>query len=600
MEFRLSENLQKQLIAYDPQLRKLTKATQTQVTGQKKPSNRLGYPTDIIPPHIVDPAELLTVLKSINEADVQDRHHCFYRFQEVKGVTCRVAYAIIYHYESFWYASWLPNEDESDQYFYGLSFAFRNTAKVTQRLYHFSCFVRDHINETNYINYGRYEFGIFTKVITKEDIISTDGIYDKRHWVQIERKRKSISIFNSINSFTESLTKTLPTWKDSNNIFERIKCNNYLALLSSCYGRSEIKRTYVQSVEDKDGWDLSVNNFFNLIEFHYNHNHKEYIGRAFKPCYRIKHILNTPYFRKYIQFNLDEIKRKFNDPATESKKEIIDLWESLIETFCNIHHVYSVWPDAPIDYYQQHINLLEKVHFSRDIDMSIIFSDNTGNSREEAIKAAMEWIQRYVKPATFFNFLNKRHEEVKSNSSERRYYSYNGRFPFNDWEDTVLMLADVLRNNIDIKPPKRWRLDEFHDHVQAEAWKITNENFKLPQDLFPNPVKVQTSGKNLTFIQPIDTHQLAAWGRSVRNCVGNASSYANGVKNKKHFIILCLVDSDPAFTVQLSLKMGVLAIEQIKSVCNRNLTDVETELYSSAFSTALKIRDEELRSTVAV
>jgi hypothetical protein len=59
------------------------------------------------------------------------------------------------------------------------------------------------------------------------------------------------------------------------------------------------------------------------------------------------------------------------------------------------------------------------------------------------------------------------------------------------------------------------------------------------------------------------------------------------------------VDSDPAFTVQLSLKMGVLAIEQIKSVCNRNLTDVETELYSSAFSTALKIRDEELRSIVA-
>jgi hypothetical protein len=51
------------------------------------------------------------------------------------------------------------------------------------------------------------------------------------------------------------------------------------------------------------------------------------------------------------------------------------------------------------------------------------------------------------------------------------------------------------------------------------------------------PIKVQHNDQQWTFIQPIDTHQLAAWGQAVRNCVGNATNYAEGVRKKQHFIV---------------------------------------------------------------
>jgi hypothetical protein len=101
-------------------------------------------------------------------------------------------------------------------------------------------------------------------------------------------------------------------------------------------------------------------------------------------------------------------------------------------------------------------------------------------------------------------------------------------YSFRDLEDTLSMLAKVLEDKGELAPPKRWRITEFHDYVQAEAWKISNTNEKLPQDLFPAPIKVQHNDQQWTFIQPIDTHQLAAWGQAVRNCVGNATNYAEG------------------------------------------------------------------------
>ena len=67
--------------------------------------------------------------------------------------------------------------------------------------------------------------------------------------------------------------------------------------------------------------------------------------------------------------------------------------------------------------------------------------------------------------------------------------------------------------------PKRWRFQEWHDHLMAETWKIQNPNHDLPQKLFPQPIS--TDGH--TFFQPIDTHQLAHWGRAVHNCVGGTS-----------------------------------------------------------------------------
>jgi hypothetical protein len=169
-------------------------------------------------------------------------------------------------------------------------------------------------------------------------------------------------------------------------------------------------------------------------------------------------------------------------------------------------------------------------------------------------------------------------------------------YSFRDLEDTLSMLGKVLEDKGELAPPKRWRITEFHDYVQAEAWKISNTNEKLPQDLFPAPIKVQHNDQQWTFIQPIDTHQLAAWGQAVRNCVGNATNYAEGVRKKQHFIVLCMIDNKPQFTVQLKVSMGMMTVDQIAGISNARLTEEQRESYTKVFGQALQQREEVLAS----
>jgi hypothetical protein len=132
--------------------------------------------------------------------------------------------------------------------------------------------------------------------------------------------------------------------------------------------------------------------------------------------------------------------------------------------------------------------------------------------------------------------------------------------------------------------------------VQAEAWKIANANESLPQDLFPTAIKLQHEQQLWTFIQPIDTHQLGAWGQAVRNCVGNATGYADGVRKKRHFIVLCMIDNKPQFTVQLKVSMGMMTVDQIAGISNARLTDEQRESYTKVFGQALQQREKVLAS----
>jgi hypothetical protein len=169
------------------------------------------------------------------------------------------------------------------------------------------------------------------------------------------------------------------------------------------------------------------------------------------------------------------------------------------------------------------------------------------------------------------------------------------RWTFRELEDTISMLGTVVETK-ELAPPKRWRIMEFHDYVQAEAWKITNVNHSLPQDLFPEPIKVQHNDQQWTFFQPIDTHQLAAWGQAVRNCVGNATSYADGVRKKQHFIVLCMIDNQPQFTVQLKVSTGMMTVDQIAGVSNARLTEEQRQDYTQVFGQALQQREKVLAS----
>jgi hypothetical protein len=164
-----------------------------------------------------------------------------------------------------------------------------------------------------------------------------------------------------------------------------------------------------------------------------------------------------------------------------------------------------------------------------------------------------------------------------------------------DFVDVISMLDTIYNAGQTVDPPNRWRFKEFHDHVQAVAWKIQNKNTFLPQVLFPEPIKVSDENETWTFFQPKNTHQLAEWGRHVRNCVGS-SVYSDQIKKHKAFIVLCMINQKPIFTVQLGSDSAFssLTVKQIKGLSNSALTPQQEQMYQKLFGSALKMRNEQV------
>jgi hypothetical protein len=84
------------------------------------------------------------------------------------------------------------------------------------------------------------------------------------------------------------------------------------------------------------------------------------------------------------------------------------------------------------------------------------------------------------------------------------------------------------------------------------------------------------------------------WGQAVRNCVGSASHYADDIKKRKHFIVLCMIDNKPTFTIQLVVDQGMMSVKQISGVGNRSLDSLERNDYTEAFREVLQQREKQL------
>tara|TARA_R110000868_G_scaffold19815_3_gene84737 strand:+ start:453 stop:2159 length:1707 start_codon:yes stop_codon:yes gene_type:complete len=568
MEFRLPANLQSKLVTYDPELKALARTERSTTT--KKSKYPLGNPPVLIPTHIVDDISWQIAVDGINTNLVQRRFREFTRVTAVGNTT----HAVLYHYEQCWYAAWLPPEDKKDDYVYGYSYAYKNTATARKAL-------PTQIGQQ--VELGKTKFITYTKLITKEDIIN--GL-DRHYWnIPSVRSyiKKSQYMYEPIKRLEKQIEISIPQWEDSRNIFQRIKVKCIADVLT--YENSRLWDTH-----DKLTWLPSVE-LINLIKSTSKEELSKimlsgHVGNLDK--YKdIIHIIDTPYFRKWMQVQCNETIRRFNDPNTKTEKEITQPWNKVFRLFQQIYLVHAVWGDkCSIDYYQSNIDVLISVSFINTYRIS----------------AVKDWLSTYMPIASLFTMLNKFYD-VKQiglvNSSSN--YSFDRdcgtyRWTFRDLEDTISMLGTVVKTK-ELAPPKRWRIMEFHDHVQVEAWKITNVNHSLPQDLFPEPVKVQHNDHQWTFIQPIDTHQLAAWGQAVRNCVGNATSYADGVRKKQHFIVLCMIDNQPQFTVQLKVSTGMMTVDQIAGVSNASLTSEQREDYTQVFGQALQQREKVLAST---
>ena len=543
MEFQLPSNLQQHLVKYDAVLKKTA-----QISKPKVSRNTLGLPDDLIPPHIISKEELTEAVTIINTEQVEARYRVFQKdTDEVK--------AIIYHIESLWVAAWLPNPGED--YIYGISFAFKPGAlkKITIPYGNDGkLFDMDNVTTKKY---GRIDFCTYTNYITRDSI---EAGLTTPYWTHnaTSYKTKLIQIKRGIKLFTDQLEQTIPHWKSNgtHHIFKRLnpKTNNYRHLLRILEERPSVPgvELYTTYLDDDN-----------------------------------KYILDKPWFKRYINTESQKIIDAFHDPDTKSPDVLVDIHEDIKKILTWINTVLNIWPDCPIDYLQTAIS---NDTFKVLTLYSLYYSSNL--NAPELVEA---WLNTYLPVESFFKIITKYTEEWVTRCTS---YSVTTKYnaTFSSLRDTIAMLDQILTAGETINPPKRWRIEEFHDHIQIKAWTIKNPNQELPQDLFPTPIKVLDEEHNWTFFQPKDTHQLSQWGEAVRNCVGAADLYANNVKAKKAFLVLCMCNGKPQFTVMLKVSDGVMHVDQIVGLSNARLNDIERSNYENMFSKALQLREKELSS----
>jgi hypothetical protein len=279
---------------------------------------------------------------------------------------------------------------------------------------------------------------------------------------------------------------------------------------------------------------------------------------------------------------LDRSVEQYNNVDNELRKAIKYGYKEFEQTTNSIYFINRVWPDCPLDHYRTYLDELRTVNLNHL---------RTNDS-------LITWLREHMPVTSFFNMMSKHVEQAEQENRRLSTFSDHDYviYAWFEMNDTFSMIMRILDEGKTIDPPKRWRMPDFHDYVQAEAWKITNKKEVLHQDLFPVPVKVDMGDSDWTFLQPMDTHQLAQWGQAVRNCVGSASRYAEDIKKRKHFIVLCMIDGKPTFTIQLDVSMGVMYVIQISGVGNQRLDQPQTEQYANAFKQALQSRENELSS----
>ena len=567
MQFQLPTELQTELLAYDPKLKALAREQKQSKSPSKKAKYPLGNIPHVIPYEIVRESLQQDAIDHINSEYAPRRVRSFTTPVDVATPQARMkTKAILYHYEQCWYAAWLPPKGQENQYVYGYAHVLKDTAAARKTA---PQSIVNNLDSYERIESGRTVYYVKRKLITRQDI--ANGL-SKTYWraeYMSAYGDKSREISKVAEQFRKSLEETIPLWEDSRNLFERLQCDGIAKAL-------EIPLSLV-SAEQQSTWQLTLNNLFALPTgvgvLHLD-------WRVFKD---IKHILDTPFFRKWAQQKLDECLTAYNDPNNNYQRNIKRPFKQLMRLAEDIRYVDEIWPDCPIDYYQNHVQELLSMHMRT----------------YRVPDAATHWLRKHMPVASFFNILAKQYEaennRISSAITSKDYDLGINIYRFYEWNDTISMLVRVLDKQ-DLAPPKRWRITEFHDYVQAESWKIHNPNEKLPQDLFPEPIKVQVNNELWTFFQPNDTHQLAMWGQAVRNCVGSASSYAEGIRKKKHFIVLCMIESKPQFTIQLTVNGGLMSVDQIKGLSNQNLTVDQKDEYTKAFGQALQLRKTELSS----
>ena len=612
MHFQLPEQLQMEVIKYDATRKQIAAQQKKETTRKKNP-----YPAgnvislELIPTDVVSVVDMQAGIDFINQHRAEQQSVRFTRPDTESG-TNKIK-AILYYTKQFWVAAWLPrNKDEG--YWYGISVAFKDNATARK---HFSgrlfsnskigsTAMYQDISDMRLQRIGRTDWCVATKYITQEHINNgyTARYYhnvDGNHAIKAYHDRTK-QHYRHVEEFDRELLIRIPAWFDmrySSNVWTRTMPGGNE--IKSCLDAARIWVGPNHGEGFEHNTDSYISRFKSIAD-------NKYIPADFWEC---------KWFRKLVSKMVIDMSTAFDaaNPMHASIKPIVQPY-AIVTTFLNTaSQVYKIYPDLNRDLLITRFDILVETDFRATIR-------HTPNNNR-----ALGWLQEHLSAESFLNMLGKYHAESVAEHDDasenyRNYYhdEWTGRWSFfwRLFDDTFSMLNQVLACNAGMTEsgveyrnkealpkldpmPRRWRMDEWHDHLMAETWKIRNPNEKLPQKLFPEPIKVLHKGTyegfdtetKYTFLQPMDTHQLSQWGQAVRNCVGS-SNYAEGIRKYRHMIVLVMVDGKPRYTVQLRVDNGMMVVSQIADIGNRRLDDSERSDVQDAFKQSLQLREKQL------
>ena len=590
MQFQLPANLRQQVAIYDPALKAMINAQKAASKPSKKSTTPLGLPDDLFPFEAISKEDQLAIVTRINGYSAADRHH----IQSANGYCC-----FLHHTENMWVAVWHRTDlgdltGDDSKYIYGVSTAYKAAPSISSKIwkvrlngYRSQAAIRiNDLEDMTEVKYGRTLFLKSSRLITLDDIqngaTEAAWLYNLSSWGRNSEKH------TTGRRFSDSIRRFLPTWADDNNsLFSRVSDKE-----------KSVARTIRLGTTKESGYITS-----DMLEYQSGDLTAELLLKS-KTLFDSETLafLVTPFFRREAQRVADAVNAVYHKP--ESKLDDVaapfKLWKQQVRLAAVLVSVYG--PDVAVDHIQK------------------MYQIGAHLTVREVRSSAAKWLKQNTPVASFVQWferaLKDQQQEWQENPETRARvmrWSETGlpAFAFSHFTDTIDMMGSLHNRQtqdleyserdaalLDLKTPSRWRLTEFHDHVSAKVWLTANQNEDMPQDLFPAPVKVEHLGSTWTFFQPRDIHQLGQWGQAVRNCVGNANSYREGVKKKTHFIVLAMIDQKPRFTMQIRVRNGALEVDQIADIGNRRLDDNERASYELTFAKALIMQDQLLPAQV--
>ena len=590
MHFNLPDQLAMEVASYDKTRKKLAAAMAAEDRQVKKKTTcPNGRPSNMIPSDIVNERTWAKIVEDINASKAEDKVQLITRpvFGEEPQPT-----AIVYYYKQLWVAAWLPRRKD-DGYVYGITVAYKDTAAARKQ-----CTEKFFVNERTLsecmfnqrgdeskmlprIKEGRTHWYRKTVFISRDDI--NDGFYSN-YWKNVEPTNhyipgygKTYTINKHLAKWEAQLLKGIPTFAGGSDrtLFQRL-CDgacDFETIMSEYYSRPKWLHHNEKYVHDVD----------------------DIIGKLkrYRTAPHMQDVFDAPWFRRMLLDAMRKTREMHDEMTTQSvyhkdslRKHYAILWQFID----SIYEIKGIYKDMDL-------NLLHSRYDWLCMCDMPGYHSSTGH----------DWIRENLPVQSFLNMLEQHYKHEVETKDYRSTDSATGNkhVYMHLWRDTYEMLTQcIAAERTENLKPRRWRLQDWHDHLMAETWKIQNPNVALPQKLFPEPIKVAIKGNitlaepdvlgHMTFFQPIDTHQLAAWGRAVRNCVGGGYGYAEGIKKMKHLIILCMIDNKPRYTVQLTVDNGIMNVDQIADISNARLDAHQRGQVEDAFKQALQQRESQL------